>query len=136
MPFVVEHSIVCAHALDFGKVFFKVYHGFPPTRQGDFTARQLFKVERALPRIIGGGEYRGHGENFRDKVGFPAVDGAFRVNDSPTEVVDEGLGDGDFLFLRGGVFRRARKGRGFAVKHKVVFAAVVKFFHFLFPFCP
>ena len=121
----VKHCIISSDTLDHGEVSFQFSGGGTPVGQLDFAPVQLFQIDGAFFRIVGGIENFGNGKHFGNEEVLSGINSATLVHNLPTQVIDEGLGDGDGLFRRFGQVHGIGQGGGFAVENHVVFSPTV-----------
>ena len=124
----VKHRIVSSNTIDHGEVSFQFSGGGTPVGQLDFAPVQLVQIDGPLFRIVGGIEYFGDGEYLGNEEILSGVNPATLVHNLPTQVIDEGLGDGDGLFRILGQIHGVGQGGGFAVENHVILSSAVVLF--------
>ena len=137
---IVKHGVISADCFTVRHGLLKFTCGGVPVRQHDFTLAEFFKVKRALARIVCSIEHSRHGENFRDKEILALIDSPLTVNNLPAQVINQRLGNSDFLTLRALKISSIGQSGGFTIKNQIILPPTVetltrKISHNKHPFC-
>ena len=137
---IVKHGVIGADRFTVGHGLLKLARGGVPVRQHDFTLAEFFKVQRALTRIICSIEHSRHREDFRDKKILAFIDPSLTVDNLPAQVINQRLGNSDFLTLPALEIGGIGQSGGFTIKNQIILPPTVetltrKISHNKHPFC-